>query len=56
MRPEFFKRRDYINRGIGGQTTLQMLLRFRPDVIDLNPKVVVILAGTIKNSYHQQEA
>ena len=46
MRPEFFKGRDYINRGIGGQTTPQMLLRFRPDVIDLNPKVVVLLAGT----------
>ena len=46
IRPEFFKNRDYINRGIGGQTTPQMLLRFRPDVIDLNPKVVVILAGT----------
>jgi lysophospholipase L1-like esterase len=46
MRPDFFKGRDYINRGIGGQTTPQMLLRFRPDVIDLKPKVVVILAGT----------
>ena len=46
MRPKFFKDRDYINRGIGGQTTPQMLLRFRQDVIDLNPKVVVILAGT----------
>ncbi len=46
IRPEFFKNRDYINRGIGGQTTPQMLLRFRPDVIDLKPKVVVILAGT----------
>lgn len=46
MRPEFFKGRDYINRGIGGQTTPQMLLRFRQDVIDLNPKVVVLLAGT----------
>jgi len=46
LRPEFFKGRDYINRGIGGQTTPQMLLRFRPDVIDLKPKVVVILAGT----------
>jgi lysophospholipase L1-like esterase len=46
MRPEFFKNRDYINRGIGGQTTPQMLLRFRPDVLDLKPKVVVILAGT----------
>jgi lysophospholipase L1-like esterase len=46
MRPDFFDNRDYINRGIGGQTTPQMLLRFRQDVVDLNPKVVVILAGT----------
>ena len=46
IRPEFFNNRDYINRGIGGQTTPQMLIRFRPDVIDLNPKVVIILAGT----------
>jgi lysophospholipase L1-like esterase len=46
MRPEFFKDRDFINRGIGGQTTPQMLLRFRQDVVDLNPKAVVILAGT----------
>ncbi|MCC8407547.1 SGNH/GDSL hydrolase family protein [Mucilaginibacter sp. UR6-1] len=44
--PEFFKGKPYINRGIGGQTTPQMLLRFRPDVINLKPKVVVILAGT----------
>ena len=36
----------YADRGISGQTTPQMLVRFRPDVIDLNPKVVVILAGT----------
>lgn len=36
----------YVNRGISGQTTPQMLIRFRPDVIDLKPKVVVILAGT----------
>ena len=36
----------YIGRGISGQTTPQMLVRFRPDVIDLKPKVVVILAGT----------
>lgn len=42
----FFPGRPYINRGIGGQTTGQMLLRFRPDVIALQPKVVVILAGT----------
>ena len=44
--PEFFEGSGYINRGIGGQTTPQMLLRFRPDVIELEPKVVVILAGT----------
>lgn len=36
----------YINRGLSGQTTPQMLIRFRPDVIHLQPKVVVILAGT----------
>ncbi|HWZ97107.1 MAG TPA: SGNH/GDSL hydrolase family protein [Candidatus Dormibacteraeota bacterium] len=36
----------YIGRGISGQTTPQMLIRFRPDVVALNPKVVVILAGT----------
>ena len=44
--PEFFEGRPYINRGIGGQTTPQMLIRFRQDVINLHPKVVVILAGT----------
>jgi len=42
----FFPGRPYVNRGISGQTTPQMLIRFRPDVIDLKPKVVVILAGT----------
>ncbi len=42
----FFENKAYINRGISGQTTPQMLLRFRQDVIDLNPKAVVILAGT----------
>ncbi len=41
----FFAGKNYIDRGISGQTTPQMLLRFRPDVIDLKPKVVVILAG-----------
>lgn len=45
-RPGFFADRPYINRGISGQTTPQMLLRFRQDVLDLEPKVVVILAGT----------
>lgn len=44
--PEFFKGKPYLDRGISGQTTPQMLVRFRQDVIDLNPKVVVILAGT----------
>jgi len=43
---EYFSGKAYINRGIGGQTTPQMLVRFRQDVIDLHPKVVVILAGT----------
>ena len=42
----YFAAKPYINRGISGQTTPQMLLRFRPDVIDLKPAVVVILAGT----------
>jgi lysophospholipase L1-like esterase len=41
-----FPGKHYINRGIGGQTTPQMLVRFRADVIDLRPAVVVILAGT----------
>jgi acyl-CoA thioesterase I len=45
-RGEFFPGKPYINRGISGQTTPQMLIRFRQDVIDLKPKVVVILAGT----------
>ena len=43
--PQFFENSNYIGRGISGQTTPQMLLRFRKDVINLNPKVVVILAG-----------
>lgn len=42
----FFPGRPYVNRGIGGQTTSQMLLRFRADVIGARPRVVVILAGT----------
>src|SRR5690349_4723197 len=44
--PDFFKVKPYIGRGISGQTTPQMVLRFRQDVIDLKPAVVVILAGT----------
>jgi lysophospholipase L1-like esterase len=42
----FFPGKPYIGRGIGGQTTPQMVLRFRADVLALQPKVVVILAGT----------
>jgi lysophospholipase L1-like esterase len=42
----FFPGKPYLNRGIGGQTTSQMLLRFQPDVIALQPDAVVILAGT----------
>lgn len=43
--PDFFQDENFINRGISGQTTPQMLLRFRADVIALKPSVVVILAG-----------
>jgi lysophospholipase L1-like esterase len=49
VRPEFggfFPGKPYVDRGISGQTTPQMLIRFRPDVIALQPRVVVILAGT----------
>jgi lysophospholipase L1-like esterase len=42
----FFPGKPYVDRGISGQTTPQMLVRFMPDVIDLKPKAVVILAGT----------
>jgi lysophospholipase L1-like esterase len=44
--PESFPGKPYVNRGISGQTTPQMVLRFRQDVIALRPEVVVILAGT----------
>jgi len=44
--PEFFKSPKYLNRGIGGQTTPQMLIRFKQDVIALKPDITVILAGT----------
>jgi lysophospholipase L1-like esterase len=44
--PEFFSDNNYVGRGISGQTTPQMLIRFTPDVLDLHPKAVVILAGT----------
>jgi acyl-CoA thioesterase I len=44
--PEFFAGKPYLDRGISGQTTPQMLVRFRADAVDLRPKAVVILAGT----------
>jgi lysophospholipase L1-like esterase len=43
---EYFPGKPYVNRGISGQTTPQMLVRFRQDTIDRQPKVIVILAGT----------
>ena len=46
IHPEFFKENGYIGRGIGGQTSYQFLLRFRNDVINLKPKLVIINAGT----------
>ena len=45
FRPGFFQNNSFLNRGISGQTTPQMLIRFKPDVVNLNPKAVVILAG-----------
>ena len=44
--PEFFAEHHYCGRGIGGQTSAQMLLRFTADVVNLHPKAVVIMAGT----------
>lgn len=44
--PDYFPGKSYINRGVDGQTTREMLVRFRQDVIDLHPEVVVMLAGT----------
>ena len=43
---QYFQGKHYVNRGISGQTTPQMLVRFRQDVIDLRPSVLVVLAGT----------
>ena len=44
--PDFFKNKPYVNRGISGQTTPQMLVRFRANVVDLDAAAVVLLAGT----------
>lgn len=52
--PGFFPGEAYVNRGISGQTTAQMLIRFRPDVIRLMPAVVVILAGTNDIASHSE--
>lgn len=46
LMPEFFKNKNYVNRGISGQISPQLLIRFRQDVIDLKPKAVIILAGS----------
>lgn len=46
IHPDFFKKNGYIGRGISGQTSYQFLLRFREDVIKLQPKVLVLNAGT----------
>ncbi len=43
--PDFFKNKNYINRGISGETSPKILVRFPSDVIDLQPKIVIILAG-----------
>jgi lysophospholipase L1-like esterase len=43
---DYFPGKPYINRGVDGQTTPEMLVRFRQDVIDLHPKVLLVLAGT----------
>ena len=44
--PEFFSRNNFLNRGIDGQTSPQMLIRFKPDAVNLKPKMIIINAGT----------
>jgi len=44
--PEFFSRNNFVNRGVGGQTSPQMLIRFKQDAIHLNPELIIINAGT----------
>ena len=46
LRPEFFTSHEFVGRGIGGQTTSELLVRMRQDVIDLHPSTVVIMCGT----------
>ena len=50
--PEYFPGKPYVNRGISGQATSQMLLRMFPDVIDLHPAVVIVKAGTNDIAYY----
>ena len=52
MRPEYFRTNGYVGRGISGQTTFRLLGRFRQDVIELNPRKVVILAGINDLAYN----
>ena len=44
--PEFFQQNNFVNRGISGQTTSQMLIRLKPDAVHLDPKMIVINGGT----------
>ena len=44
--PKFFQENNMINRGISGQTTPQMLIRFKQDAVHLNPKIIIINGGT----------
>lgn len=57
--PEFFAKNNFVGRGISGQTTAEMLVRFRQDVIGLNPRAVVIMAGindiALNNGYIAHE-
>ena len=46
QRPDFFAPNNYLGRGIGGQTTSEMLVRFRQDVIEIHPKYVALMVGT----------
>ena len=46
QRPDFFAPNNYLGRGIGGQTTCEVLVRFRQDVIDIHPKYVALMVGT----------
>lgn len=56
---DFFKKNNFVPRGISGQTTSHMLVRFRRDVIELNPRAVVIMAGindiALNNGYITHE-